>query len=177
MTRNERSRHSHSIVSENMGRNRRRRAVGGTDQSHDDEDARSGDDAILVVLESISCQSSDKVSPPEWTVELVDSIERETPSPIASNDVIQSVMGVGLQIVRGTLDKISNRHLKKVKKNTSCLSSPLRNVEHAKPTPIQLRIWPALLSSFQAREGSVSSATLNVVGIAPTGTGESTWHV
>ncbi len=146
-----------------MSRNRRRRAVG-TDRSHNDKDSRrSDDDAIFVLLES----DAKNVSPPAWTAEFYSSIEKESLSPIISSDAIQSVAEIGLFVVRGTLDKISNRRWKKLKKNTG--SSSLRNIENVKPTPIQLRIWPALLSSFEATD---SLAALNVVGIAPTGTGE-----
>jgi hypothetical protein len=156
-----------------MGRNRRRRGIG-TGRSHDDDnnDTRSDDDATHVLLESI--RSDDNaikvVSPPVWSIEYVDKIEKKVPDPIISNDTIQSIMKIGLQLVRGALDKISNRNFKKSTKNTS--TPPLRNSQHVKPTPIQLRLWPALLSSFDARECSGTSAALNVVGIAPTGTGK-----
>ena len=155
-----------------MGRNRRRRAAG-NDRSHDVIDTRSGDD-IIVLLESKSTQSSDKavkaVSPPVWTIDFFDNITEEAPSCIVSSDAIHTVMEVGLQIARGTLDRLSNRLLRKIKKGTAC-PSVLSNIHHVKPTPIQLRIWPALLFSFQARNCSEASGPLNVVGIAPTGTG------
>jgi hypothetical protein len=149
-----------------MGRSRRRPAVG-THRSHNDKDLRrGGDDAIFVLLESKS-KDAENVYPPAWTAEFCKSIDNESLSPIISSDAVQSVTEIGLFVVRGTLDKISNRRLKKLKKNPG--SSSLRNIENAKPTHIQLRIWPALLSSFEATD---SSAALNVVGIAPTGTGE-----
>ena len=80
--------------------------------------------------------------PPVWSTEFVENIEKKLPS-----NVLPSVTDVGLQLVRGTLEKISSRRYKKVKKNKknnkgSNQSSSLNidTTKSVKPTPIQLRM-------------------------------------
>ena len=79
---------------------------------------------------------------------------------------IPSVVDVGLQMVRGGLERISNQKNKNnKKKNADILSDEVK----VKPTPMQLRLRPVLLESFESKSSSEeSSRPLNVVGIAPT---------
>ena len=105
-----------------------------------------------------------------WTAESVEKIEKISPKcAISSDGTIPSVMDVGLQMVRGTLERISNRKNKKSRKKSTDSSSYGVKV---KPTPVQLRVWPSLLGSFESKSSSDETLTaLNVVGIAPTGSG------
>ena len=146
-----------------MGRNKRRRE-NADDRSNETPEGKA-DDFILVFLESKLSDTSDMRLSPAWTVEFVDSIKMKISKSINSSYTIPSIREIALHLVRGTLDRISSRNSKKLKKNTSSC-----NIQ-VKPTSIQLRIWPALLSSFEAIDSSETSAALNVVGIAPTGTG------
>lgn len=129
--------------------------------NHDD-----GDDDHRIVVH-IECAKDDKnpQPPPVWSTEFVENIQKKLPSNIPS------VSDVGLQLVRGTLEKISSRRCKKLKKKknkgSNQSSSTIIDTTSVavKPTPIQLRMWPALLHSFESHDKS-----MNVVGIAPTGT-------
>ena len=160
-----------------MGGNKRRHkkrkevAVPST-SSTEGETNHDGDDdhRIVVHLECAKDNNNNNyvnpLPPPVWSTEFVENIEKKLPS-----NVLPSVTDVGLQLVRGTLEKISSRRYKKVKKNKknnkgSNQSSSLNidTTKSVKPTPIQLRMWPALLHSFESYD------TMNVVGIAPTGT-------
>ena len=110
---------------------------------------------------SVDSETNDNtcnISPPIWTAEFVENIQKHVPT---SNDVaLPSINDIGLQIVRGTLEKISSKRYKKARKNNKSTSS-------IKATPIQLRLWPALLNSFQS-----TTSQMNVVGISPTGSGK-----
>ncbi|KAL3781146.1 hypothetical protein ACHAW5_002412 [Stephanodiscus triporus] len=145
-----------------MGGNRRRRrkvdACG--------EDSTNGrDDKILVRIESSTTADDRKFDhPPVWSVDFVENIEKKS----HKLDATASIADIGLQIVRGTLDRISRRNHKSSRKNSGFSSSNMT----VKPTPIQLRLWPALLDSFESKARAETSAALNVVGIAPTGTGK-----
>jgi len=63
-----------------------------------------------------------------------------------------STMAVGLQLIRGTLERMSSKQTKK---------SPRKSPPAIRPKPIQLALWPSLLTSEQ-----------NVVGVASTGSGK-----
>jgi len=145
-----------------MGGNRRRRrkvnACG--------EDSTNGrDDKILVLIESSTAADDRNFDyPPVWSVDFVENIEKKS----HKLDATTSIADIGLQIVRGTLDRISRRNHKSSRKNSGFSSSNMT----VKPTPIQLRLWPALLNSFESTARAEISAALNVVGIAPTGTGK-----
>ena len=160
-----------------MGGNKRRHkkrkevAVPSTSSTEGETNHDGGDDHQIVVhLECAKDNNNNNyvnpLPPPVWSTEFVENIEKKLPS-----NVLPSVTDVGLQLVRGTLEKISSRRYKKVKKNKknnkgSNQSSSLNidTTKSVKPTPIQLRMWPALLHSFESYD------TMNVVGIAPTGT-------
>ena len=151
--------------------------------------------------------------PPVWSVDFVENIEGRRKSPesvdvdasttTTASGASLSIADIGLHIARGTLDRISKRNNRKHNKSrlttndddddddaggTPGLSSKIdddNTTAKAKPTPVQLRLWPALLDSLESRWSSrIASTTtttgippppaspLNVVGIAPTGTGK-----
>jgi uncharacterized protein (UPF0218 family) len=107
-----------------------------------------------------------------WLVNFVESIEIKSPSPINSVDTTPSIMDIGLQIVLGVLDKITSRNQKRSRKTADFSPS-----ESVNPTPIQVRLWPALLNSFEMKARAEISDALNVVGLAPTGTGKTMLYV
>ena len=54
-------------------------------------------------------------SPPIWTAEFVENIQKNIPT---DEEVVPSINDIGLQIVRGTLEKISSKR-KKARKNNN----------------------------------------------------------
>lgn len=137
-------------------RQRRRKATDG------DEDVQQS--SCLVRIESSTTAVDDAV----WSADFVRCIEKKSPQPIT--DAIPSVMSIGLQIVRGTIDKLTSRNQKKTMNKTDSDIS-------VKPTPIQMRLWPTLLNSFESKSRINNSTPLNVVGIASTGTGKTMSYV
>lgn len=131
-------------------------------------------------------EQEDVPIPASWSVEYVQEIQKKSPPPISISSrgeeeedvLLLSVKDVGLQMVRGTLERIASRNTKKrSKKNKNGASKSV--VVKVKPTPIQLRLWPVLLDSFDKKASSSeyhgecnNDGALNVVGIAPTGTGK-----
>eukprot|EP00571_Detonula_confervacea_P005098 CAMPEP_0172325280 /NCGR_PEP_ID=MMETSP1058-20130122/53575_1 /TAXON_ID=83371 /ORGANISM="Detonula confervacea, Strain CCMP 353" /LENGTH=658 /DNA_ID=CAMNT_0013041779 /DNA_START=138 /DNA_END=2110 /DNA_ORIENTATION=+ len=160
-----------------MGGNRRhdrRKAKdtsGNTDSNSCDDSTKDKNAGIIVHLESNTTDDSDSniEAPPAWSVEFVENIEKKAPKSTISSDDIPSVQEVGLQMVRSTLGRISSKNRKKSNKN--------KDLPSVKPTPIQLMLWPALLNSFESKACAESSDFLNVVGIAPTGTGKTMSYV
>ena len=149
-----------------MGGNRRRRRKANADG---DEDVQQS--SCLVRIESSTTAVDDAGDAEQvWTVNFVRSIEKKSPQPSTSADATPSVMSIGLQIVRGTIDKLTSRNQKKTMNKTD-------SVLTVKPTPIQLRLWPTLLNSFESKSCINNSTPLNVVGIAPTGTGKTISYV
>ena len=86
-------------------------------------------------------------SPPIWTAEFVENIQKNIPT---NEKIIPSVNDIGLQIVRGTLEKISTKRNKKAQKNNKSNETSSVNA-----TPIQLQLWPALLTSFQCTKNQM----------------------
>lgn len=129
---------------------------------------RRGDDgAAPLRLEPASDDEASAV-PPAWSVDFArDAGAQREDAPLAAaasvDGGVPSVRDVGLRVVRGAMDGLSKRSRRK---------GPTKN-RGATPTPVQLRLWPALLHSFELRGGPGRSRAPNVVGIAPTGTGES----
>ena len=129
-------------------------------------------DGVIVHLESSSPNSNgsessgdNNIPPSAWSVEFTQNIGKNTPDQVINADDIPSVNNVGLQMVRGTLQKIASKNRKK--------RSQKENETVVKATPIQLRFWPALLNSFESKScAEPSAARLNAVGIAPTGSGK-----
>ena len=157
----------------NKRRHKKRKEVVPPISCTEGEETNHGDDDHRIVV-NLECAKDDinnndvnPLHPPVWSTEFVEHIEKKLPSNVPS------VTDVGLQLVRGTLEKISSRRYKKVKKknknskgsNQSSSVNIDTTLVAVKPTPIQLRMWPALLHSFQRHDKS-----MNVVGIAPTGT-------
>jgi hypothetical protein len=191
-----------------MGGNRRRRrhkAGNAPRGGVDDDVTKARDDGgttMLVRIESSTpdndgdCDGDNDDHPPAWSVDYVMNVERRNPPPSKSNvdisyadsdadAMMSSITDIGLLIIRGTLDKITRRNSKRSRKKgkdavTGGHSSSDDNITNeAKPTPVQLRLWPALLDSLDESKsprgrggGGVSAGPLNVVGIAPTGTGK-----
>jgi len=149
-----------------MGNKRRRKDK---KRKRDDSDSAaicSGGDTKDTTTHNISVdiETDDNtiiISPPIWTAEFVENIQKSIPTN--DDDILPSVNDIGLQIVRGTLEKISTKRYKKARKNNK--SNETSSSVNA--TPIQLRLWPALLTSFQS-----TTSQMNVVGIAPTGSGK-----
>lgn len=159
---------------------RRQREEGGTGKEADvdcKDMCTNENDGIIAYIESSKDTSYENHDAPtsyktKWTVDYVENIKKISPKCASSSEsiTIPSVMDVGLQMVRGGLERISNQKNKKNKKKNADVSSYEVKV---KPTPIQLRLWPALLESFESKSSSEeSSRALNVVGIAPTGSGK-----
>ena len=150
------------------GRRRRRKA---TTHGGDDDGKQS---SCLIRIESSTTADDvgdvDHPHPPVWSNDFVRSIEKKSPQQITSADATPSVMNIGLQIVRGTIDKLTSRNQKKTMNKTDSDIS-------VKPTSIQLRLWPILLNSFETKSRINNSTALNVVGIAPTGTGKTISYV
>jgi hypothetical protein len=189
-----------------MGGNRRRRRKASSNTRDDDERAKGRDaNAILVRIEYSNTTADDdcitsNYHPPVWSVNFVENIEgRKSPDPVDASttaDASLSIADIGLHIARGTLDRISRRNNRRHKKSRTTndddddagagvsSKSDDNTTAKAKPTPVQLRLWPALLDSLESRWSSrIASTTtttgipppaspLNVVGIAPTGTGK-----
>ena len=130
-------------------------------------------------------EQEDVPIPASWSVEYVQEIQKKSPPPISISSrgeeeedvLLLSAKDVGLQMVRGTLERIASRNTKKRSKKNNGASKSV--VVKVKPTPIQLRLWPVLLDSFDKKASSSeyhgecnNDGALNVVGIAPTGTGK-----
>jgi len=144
--------------------------------SDGNEDKGENVGGVLVHLEHSTTDKNHAFTHhPSWSVEFVKAIETKAPKCTISSDNMPSVMDIGLHMVRGTLKRIHSRKNKKIRKNSSVLSSS--ELISVKPTPVQLRLWPALLRSFESKSCSEPSAALNVVGIAPTGTGKTMSYV
>ena len=148
----------------NKRRHKKRKEVVPPTPCTEGDETNHGDDDHRIVVHLECAKDVNPLPPPLWSTEFVEHIEKKLPSNVPS------VTDVGLQLVRGTLEKISSRRYKKVKKkNKGSNQSSSVNIDTTsvavKPTPIQLRMWPALLHSFQRHDKS-----MNVVGIAPTGT-------
>ena len=146
-----------------MGNKRRRKEK---KRKRDDSDTAaicSGGDTKDTTASNISVDietdNNTITSPPIWTAEFVENIQKNIPT---NEEIIPSLNDIGLQIVRGTLEKISSKKYKKAQKNNKSNETSLS----VNATPIQLRLWPALLTSFQ------STSQMNVIGIAPTGSGK-----
>ena len=63
-----------------------------------------------------------------------------------------SVLDIGLQLIRGTLERMSNKQTKKSPQSQRAI----------RPTPVQLALWPHLLGS----------SGQNALGFASTGSGK-----
>ena len=179
-----------------MGGNRRRRRKAGTNTRDDNDERAKGrdDNAILVRIEYSSTHSDDdgitsNYHPPVWSVDFVENIEgRKSPESVdvdASTTTASaslSIADIGLYIARGTLDRISKRNNRKHKKSRTTsndddddagvtgLSSKIdddNTTAKAKPTPVQLRLWPALLDSLESRWSSRIASTTTTTGIPP----------
>ncbi|KAL7455447.1 hypothetical protein ACHAWC_006996 [Mediolabrus comicus] len=77
-------------------------------------------------------------------------------------------------MVKGTLDRLQSKNNKSKRKKDNNESSAAA-VTAVTPTSIQLRMWPAMLESFQSQESNkadTATNTHNIYGIAPTGTGK-----
>ena len=101
----------------NKRRPKKRKEVVPSTSCTEGETNHDGDDdhRIVVHLECVKDDNNNYVNPlppPVWSTEFVENIEKKLPS-----NVLPSVTDVGLQLVRGTLEKISSRRYKKVKKN------------------------------------------------------------
>jgi hypothetical protein len=121
----------------------------------------------------------------------------------AATDASSSIAEIGMHIARGALDRISRRGgnrwgREKSRRTTNGWDNDDNDAGaaggfsskgddddataagRARPTPVQLRLWPALLHSLESRWSRIAKTAgipapapaLNVVGIAPTGTGE-----
>ena len=138
------------------------------------DDTTKSNNGVRVYIESTT-----DVSPPPsaWSANFVQNIDKKTPiySNNKDDDIIPSVMDIGSQMVKGTLERISSKRNKKARKSSSKDVLQGASSSDAKPTDVQLNLWPALLHSFQSKVNDSSSTNhhhLNVVGIAPTGTGK-----
>ena len=123
------------------------------------------EEEAVVHLES-SGPVEDVSIPKAWSTAFVENIEKTRLIPPTKSNDEPSLVDIGLVMVKGTLDRIEILKNNKSKKKSSDSSS-----EAAKPTSIQLSLWPALLKSFEA------ASPWNVVGIAPTGTGKTQAYV
>ncbi|KAL7542151.1 hypothetical protein ACHAWF_007100 [Thalassiosira exigua] len=143
-----------------------------------DHGGKNVDDEVLVRLESSGALGDDDNGdfglPPSWSVEtVVGAAVGKVKAPATPHEI--PLADIGLDIARGTLGRISSRGHKKARKknaSTSCEHPSLTSAVSSKPTPIQLKMWPALLHSFEMKSGGKARAAHNVVGIAPTGTGK-----
>ena len=172
----------------NMGgnRRRRRRRAGNAPRGGgvDDDVTKARDDVGTTILVRMDSSTADDDG---WSVDYVMSVDGKTHVSNADADAdddadatMSSMTDIGLLIARGTLDRITRRNFKRSRKRgkddvpgggRSSVENTATN--EAKPTPVQLRLWPALLDSLdESRSHRGRGGALNVVGIAPTGTGE-----
>lgn len=149
-----------------MGPNKRRRIKENTEPCSlsgiGAAEGSAANDGVLYYLES-DVPSDDTLVSPAWSCDLVQKIDRKQLSETFNSENIPQLTDIGMFIVRGTLDRMEKQKHKKAKKKNFSTSSSVNKT--LKPTNIQLRIWPALLESYESK-------ALNVVGIAPTGTGK-----
>lgn len=163
-----------------MGRNRRRRKGKTLSDGIADDGVGDSEAAIVVRLEESHQKANtdgDGFAPPTWTVEFVQNIEKIEPSDLLGSVNAPSVMDIGLQIVRGTLERMSEKKHRQSKNQSSYGVSS--STVKLTPSPVQLRMWPALLTSFESNvqpNKGISSAW-NVVGIAQTGSGKTMAYV
>mmetsp|Transcript_486 Transcript_486/g.948 ORF Transcript_486/g.948 Transcript_486/m.948 type:complete len:697 (+) Transcript_486:178-2268(+) len=136
-------------------------------QPHGSDDGASQqlEDGVLIHLESDTTRArgedNDAGVPQPWSEEFVQKIEKKHLKLVISSGNVPPVTDICLHMVRGTLERISNKSKKKI---GSAISM--------KPTPIQLRMWPALLHSLEMKVRAKTASVSNVVGIAPTGSGK-----
>jgi superfamily II DNA/RNA helicase len=103
---------------------------------------------------------------PEWSIDYVPNINTSASALASKSEAAPSFKDISDCMVKGTLDRIQSKKNKSKRKSNESTS----NVT-VTPTPIQLRMWPAMLESFQALIGE-SKSLHNIHALAATGTGK-----
>ncbi|KAL9189480.1 hypothetical protein ACHAXT_009155 [Thalassiosira profunda] len=148
-----------------MGGNKRRRGADDKACASTAEDDGS-EDGVLAQLEPRAAGGGDAEIRPAWPLDFLQHADARAPAAIVVSDNVPSVENIGRHIARRTLERMQRRQRKKSKKRE------VGDAPVVTPTPIQLRLWPALLRSFELKESPESSDPVNAVGIAPTGSGK-----
>ena len=164
-----------------MGKNKRRRKEGSNQQQHvaGTTVVATSEEGIVYHLEDVTASAhvtSDAHQLPEWSIDYVQGINTTLSALVstASNDV-PSFNDISECMVKGTLDRLQSKKNKSKRKKINNNESSAAAVTVVTPTSIQLRMWPAMLQSFQSQEfnkADTSTNTHNIYGIAPTGTGK-----
>lgn len=159
-----------------MGKNKRRRKEG-SKQEHvaGSTVVATTEEGIVYHLEDASANiTSDAQSLPEWSIDYVQSINTTVSALVSTtSNIVPSFNDISECMLKGTLDRLqSKKNKSKKRKDNNESASAVKGVT---PTSIQLRMWPAMLQSFQSQNSNkedTSTHTHNIYGIAPTGTGK-----
>jgi ATP-dependent RNA helicase DDX5/DBP2 len=122
---------------------------------------------VVYKLEDVSASTSSEQNLPEWSIDHVQSMNASAAALTSKSEAAPSFKDISDCMVKGTLDRIQSKKNKSKRKSSE--STP--NVTLT-PTHIQLRMWPAMLNSFQSLIGEESKSLHNIQGLAATGTGK-----
>ena len=126
-------------------------------------------EGVVYQLEHVNASTSDDEQNvlPEWSIDYVQDINASAAALASKSEAAPSFKDVSEYMVKGTLDRIQSKKNKSKRKSNESTSNVTVN-----PTSIQLRMWPAMLTSLQAQESRETSSMHNIYGIAATGTGK-----
>ena len=148
-----------------MGKRRRKASKIGDDDGGTSTVTTTAEGVVYCIeADSASIASEDDVLP-QWSIDYVQSITTSV-AALTSNKHAASFTDIAEVMVKGTLDRIQSKKNKSKRKTKQSISTAVT------PTSIQLRMWPAMISSLQAQESSNTLYMRNIYGIAATGTGK-----
>ena len=160
-----------------MGKNKRRRKEGSNQQHHvaGTTVVATSEEGIVYHLEDVTASAtSDAHQLPEWTIDYVQGINTAVSALVSTR--VPSFNDISECMVKGTLDRLQSKKNKSKRKKDNNNESSASAATAVTPTSIQLRMWPAMLQSFQSQESNKADTSTNthnnIYGISPTGTGK-----